>query len=96
VAISLEILEAYQSQKLKIALAKPITERKFRGINAVLAAEMFLKAAGIEALRKDAIKIALREAKKIVASDQSKINSYQKSAQMGAKVYRKQSAMAKK
>jgi hypothetical protein len=65
-AISLRILENYPSDDVKVTLAKPIVARKFLGFNSQLAAETFLKAVGIEALRKDAIAVALREARKLV------------------------------
>lgn len=68
-AISLHILESYPSERVKLALAKPINARKFRGLNRQLAAETFLKAAGIETLRKDAIAIAGREAEKLQPQD---------------------------
>jgi hypothetical protein len=67
-AICLHILASHPSDEVKLALAKPITERKFRGINAQLAAETFLKAAGIEATGQDAIETAMAEAQKIVQS----------------------------
>jgi hypothetical protein len=67
--ISLYILWSYPSERVKVALAKPITERRFTGFNSQFAAETFLKAAGIETLRKDAIAVALREARKIQITD---------------------------
>jgi hypothetical protein len=93
VAIGLDILEAYPSEEVKIGLAKPISERRFRGINSMLAAETFLKALGLEAERKDAIKIARREAKKIVASKSPKTNVQGKQpAQVSGKADRKKPA----
>src|SRR2546430_639755 len=71
-AISLHILKSYPSERVKLALAKPISERRFTGFNSQFAAETFLKAAGIETLSKDAIRVALREAKKIQASHREK------------------------
>jgi hypothetical protein len=68
-AISVHILESYPSERVKVALAKPISDRKFIGMSTQLAAETFLKAAGIEALQEDAIKIAMREAKKYQMSN---------------------------
>lgn len=68
-AISVHILESYPSERVKLALAKPISASRFRGMSSQLAAETFLKAAGIEALREDAIAVALREAKKYQAND---------------------------
>lgn len=96
VAISLEILEAYPSEGLKIALAKPIVERRFRGINSMLAAETFLKAAGIEAARKDAIAIALREAKKIVGKKPVKIPRAKRPTAQAPKTKKKPSSAVKK
>ena len=68
-AISVYILWSYPSERVKVALAKPISERKFRGMSAQLASETFLKAAGIEALPEDAITVALREAKRFLHED---------------------------
>jgi hypothetical protein len=65
-AIILFILKSYPSEELKLVLAKYISARRFTGFNSLLAAEAFLKAAGIEVATKDAIAVALREAKKIV------------------------------
>src|SRR5687767_6625769 len=48
-AISVHILESYPSERVKAALAEPIRERRFKGMSNQLAAETFLKAAGIEA-----------------------------------------------
>ena len=64
-AISVHILESYPSERVKLALAKPISARRFTGMSCQLAAETFLKAAGIEALREDAIGVAWREAVRI-------------------------------
>lgn len=69
--IFLHVLESFPSNKVKLALAKPIAARKFRGQSAQLAADTFLKAAGIAAFGEDAIKIALREAILIVAREQA-------------------------
>jgi hypothetical protein len=64
-AIGLYILESYPSDEVKYALAKPISVRRFRGLNSQLAADTFLKAAGIPARGQEAIAIAHREARKI-------------------------------
>ena len=96
-SISLHILEKYPTERVKLALAKPIVARRFTGFNAQLAAEAFLKAAGIHALRKDAIKIALREARKIVASNPPKMNVQEKQEPKArATFHRKKSLTLKK
>lgn len=66
-AISLRILEDYPSEEVKVTLAGYIVARKFTGLNCQLAAETFLKAAGIQALKKDAVAVASREAENILA-----------------------------
>ena len=43
-AITAYVLESYPSERVKLALAKPISERRFRGLSSQLAAETFLKA----------------------------------------------------
>ena len=96
-AIGLHILEAYPSNDVKLALARPIVERRFRGINSFLAAETFLKAAGIEAVGKDVLRIALREAKKVVAYNFPKMKAQEKQpATVGVKTYRSKPLTAKK
>jgi hypothetical protein len=84
-AISLHILGAYPSKKLKLAFAGPISERRFTGLNSFLAAETFLKAVGIEAARKDVIAVAMREAKKIVAKNRVSQKPIPRSARVGKK-----------
>jgi hypothetical protein len=64
-AILLYILESYPSEGVKLALAKEISALRFRVINAQLAAETFLNAAGMEFAREDAIAVAFREARKL-------------------------------
>ena len=71
-AIGVQILESYPTERVKLALAEPIRARRFRGLSTQLAAETFLKAAGIEALRKDAVAVAFREAKKYQPMDATK------------------------
>jgi len=93
-AISLHILENYPTERVKFALAKPISERRFRGVSSQLAAEAFLKAAGILVPSKDAIAVALREAKKI-QRDLEKGDKKPDTAQAG-KPDKKKSRTAKK
>ncbi len=69
-AIALHILESYPSSRVKIALAKLIVAEKFNGRNLQFASEAFLKAAHIEALSKDAVRIARREARKVLDPDE--------------------------
>lgn len=77
-SISLHILEYYPSERVKLALAKPISQRKFTGFNAQFAAEAFLKAAGIETSRKEAIAAALSEARKLHPASSQKIKTENK------------------
>ena len=63
-SITVHILGSYRTERVKLALAKLINERKFRGMTFQLAAESFLKVAGIETLTEDAVRIAISEAKK--------------------------------
>ena len=71
-AIGLYILEHYPSEKVKLTLAKYISARRFTGFNSQLAADAFLKAAGIELPpRRDAVAVALREAIKLERNPQS-------------------------
>jgi|SRR5215471_12276574 len=74
-SIALHILEAYPSEDVKLALAPGIVARWYLGFNTFLAAETFLKAAGIRAKPKDVIAVAQREAKKIVDKQPPKIQS---------------------
>jgi hypothetical protein len=64
-AICLYILESYPSDEVKLALAKQISALRFRVINAQLAAETFLRAAGVEFARQDAVTLAFREARRL-------------------------------
>jgi hypothetical protein len=65
-AIGLYILEHFPSEAVKDTLAKYISVRRFTGINSRLAADTFLKAAGIEVpFGADPVMIALREARKL-------------------------------
>ena len=64
-SISLHILSNYPSERVKLALAKPISERKFTGFSSQFAAEAFLQSAGVEASNENAITLALREARKL-------------------------------
>ena len=69
-SIGLHILSSYPSERVKLALAKPIRERKFRGFSSQFAAEAFLKAAGIQTPSEKAIATALHEAKKLDITNQ--------------------------
>ncbi len=62
--ISLRILKSYPSENVKLALAKPISERRFRGFNSQFAAETFLTAAGIEA-NENPVSVATEEAMRL-------------------------------
>jgi hypothetical protein len=66
-AISLYILQRFPTEEVKRVLARQISLRRFTGFNSQLAAEAFLTSAGIEVRNEDAIAVALREAKKLVA-----------------------------
>ena len=67
-AISLYVLDHYQSEQVTLTLAKHISDRRFTAFNSRLAADAFLKSAGIEAKRGEAVAVARREAKKIIAA----------------------------
>src|SRR5262249_23906086 len=95
-SIALYILEAYPSEDLKLALAKPIVERRFKGFNLFLAAEAFLKAAGIHAKRKDVIATALREAGKIVGKGPAKLRPTQRPTTRTPKAKKKARTAVKK
>lgn len=95
-AISLHILEAYPTKEVESALAKPISERRFTGINSVLAAETFLKAAGIQAARKDAPAIALREARKLYPTSTPKVTEKKLVSKSIPTVKRKKSITARR
>jgi hypothetical protein len=64
-SISLHILWHYPSERVKRALATPITQRRFSGFSSQFAAEAFLRAAGIDTTSEKAIATALREARKL-------------------------------
>jgi hypothetical protein len=74
-SITVHILGSYRTERVKLALAKLINARRFRGMTFQLAAESFLKVAGIEALSEDAVAIAIREAKKYPATTPSQKKS---------------------
>jgi hypothetical protein len=67
-AIGLHILEAYPTDDVKLVLARRIADRRFTGLSGFLAAETFLRAVGIDVVRKDITTTALREARKIVGA----------------------------
>lgn len=69
-AIGLYILEHFPSEEVKLTLAKYISKREFTAFNSRLAADTFLKAAGIELKRgEDPIAVALRESKRIMRGE---------------------------
>lgn len=71
-SIALYLAWRIPSQESKETLARLIISRRFTGINSQLAAEAFLKSAGIEVRREDAISTALREAQKLKPKDTQK------------------------
>jgi hypothetical protein len=96
-AIALYILEHYPSDEVKLTLAKYISARRFTAFNSQLAADAFLRAAGIQAENKDAVGVALREAKKIMANNPPKMKHLEKQpTQVSTKAYRKKSLSVKK
>ena len=62
--ISLRILQSYPSENVKLALAKRISQRRFRGFNRNFAAETFLRAAGIET-HDNPVRVAIEEATRL-------------------------------
>jgi hypothetical protein len=66
-SIALYVVEQVPPPNAKETLARLITSQWFSGINTQLAAETFLRSAGIDAFQEDAIGTAAREAEKIHA-----------------------------
>jgi hypothetical protein len=96
--ISVYLLRNYPSERVKLALAKPIVDRKFTGFTTQFAAEAFLNAAGIDQIREeDAIAVAMREAKKLQGIDSQKIGIKEQRSQAkpGLRQKRSTSAAAK-
>jgi hypothetical protein len=76
--ISLRILKSYPSEEVKLALAKPISERRFRGLNSEFAAETFLTAAQL-AIDENPVPIALEEAIRLQSESHLNITAAEES-----------------
>lgn len=66
VTIALYVLWKIPAATTTETLARHLVSREFSGINAELAAEVFLNSTGVEAPHEDRFTTALREAKKLV------------------------------
>ena len=71
VTIALYVLWKIPTETTRQPLARYIVSREFTGINAELAAEVFLDSTGIDAPHDDRFKTALREAKKLINQNPS-------------------------
>lgn len=72
-AISLRILESHPSEEVKLVLAGPISEHRFRGFNSLFAARTFLRAAQIEPTD-NAVELAFEEARKLQPENAGVLN----------------------